>query len=95
MKRTPEERKTKTVPHLLERHKPEIIEQLGAKAFELLTPRQARDELGVNSTRIPDLVRQGWLEPAPAEYNVGPAHLYFRWRVEFAKRHRRKYRKSA
>jgi hypothetical protein len=89
MKQMTASKPTRKTFALLDKHKTEIIEELGAKAFDLLSPRQTREELDVDRTRIPDLVRRGWLEAAPAEYNVGPAHFYYRWRVEFVKRFKR------
>lgn len=88
------------VEDLLRKHKAEIIEELGAAAFDLLSPRQARIALGLEhedrrkrEQAIPELTRQGWLEPAPADSDVGSAHLYSRWRVEFVKRFKKSYKK--
>lgn len=83
------------VPKLLDDHKNTLIEELGPRAFELLSPRQVMEELGISKgARIPDLIRQGWLEPAQGQ-DIGPAHLYYRWRVEFVKRFKRSYKRSA
>lgn len=82
------------VPELLEKHKADIMEELGKSAFDLLAPRQVAKELNdMDARRLPDLVRQGWLAPAPVP-PIGTANLYYRWRVEFIKRYRRTYSKE-
>jgi hypothetical protein len=78
---------------LLEEHKVSLIESLGASAFDLLTPKQVAGVLSIDVSRITDLTRQGWLASAPEEYDVGNAHLYYRWRVEFVKRYKTSYKK--
>lgn len=83
--------KVKRVAPLLKEHKAEIMEELGASAFDLLSPKQVEKQLGAAPS---ELTRQGWLEPAPEDKNVGPAHLYYRWRVEFVKRFRKPYKSS-
>lgn len=90
-----ERRKVKKVPELLRLHKDTIINELGPRAYELLTPSQVRSELDIDSGKkaaLPDLIRQEWLEPAHG-YDAGPAHLYYRWRVEFIKRFKGKHEK--
>lgn len=82
------------VPGLLDKHKAEIMEELGKSAFDLLSPKQVATELDVDTRKLPDLVRQGWLAPAPVP-SIGTANLYYRWRVEFVKRHKKTYQKSA
>lgn len=82
------------VPGLLDRYRSEIIEGLGKSSFDLLSPKQVAAELNVDTRKLPDLVRQGWLTPAPVPA-IGTANLYYRWRVEFVKRHKRTYQKSA
>jgi hypothetical protein len=79
---------------LLEKHRSALIEDLGAAAFDLLTPKQTANVLGVDVPRISDLVRQGWLASAPTEYDAGHAHQYYRWRVEFVKRYKTTYKKK-
>lgn len=70
---------------LLDQHKTAIIEALGNRAFDMLTPSEVASELGLSHTRrIPELIRLGWLEPIPNK-DVGKAHQYYRWRVEFVK----------
>jgi len=77
---------------LLEQHEAALIKELGPSAFDLLSPRQVASELEVDVPRITDLVRQGWLEAAPGQ-DVGHAHQYYRWRVEFVKRYKTTYQK--
>lgn len=91
---------TEKAKKLLEEHESEIIKQLGPKAFELLTPAETAQELGLKERKgkpatihIPDLIRQGWLEPAPGK-NIGSAYQYYRWRVEFVKQFKRTYKTS-
>lgn len=84
-------RVVKKATELLQQHEASLIKELGPAAFELLSPRQVADELGVTVPRITDLVRQGWLEAAPGR-DVGHAHQYYRWRVEFVKRYRTPYK---
>lgn len=81
------------VPALLEQHRGGIIEEMGASAFDLLTPAQVASELGVSVSTLPDLVRQSWL--AGSGQKAGNAHLYYRWRVEFARRYRKPYGRKA
>ncbi len=78
---------------LLESHKFELIAELGHTAFDLLTPREAADILEVNTKLLPDLIRQKWLEAVPGK-NIGSAHQYYRWRVEFIKRYRGHYKRT-
>lgn len=85
--------KVQKVDELLQRHKASLIEQLGASAFDTLTPHETAEEIDINSTRIPDLIRQGWLEPAPNK-DVGRAHQYYRWRVMFVKQFKQRYNKK-
>jgi hypothetical protein len=81
---------SKKVTDLLKEHKAEVIEDLGASAFDLLTPQETAALAGVEETkRLPELIRQGWLEPAPGK-DIGTAHQYYRWRAEFV----RQYKKS-
>lgn len=94
-----EESKDRTVQKafkMLKKHEKSLIRELGKSAEDLLTPRQAalalfEDEHKV--ARLGDLVRQGWLAPVP-DKDVGHAHQYYRWRVEFVKRYRQTYRKK-
>lgn len=82
---------------LLKKHERALIKELGTAAMELLTPKQVAMELFANERKVSllgDLVRQGWLAPAP-DKDVGHAHQYYRWRVEFVKRHRTTYKKAA
>jgi hypothetical protein len=79
---------------LLRKHEKPLIRELGASAFDLLTPTQAANELSVGVPRLGDLVRQCWLAAAP-DKDVGHAHQYYRWRVEFVKRYRTTYKKAA
>lgn len=94
------ERKDRTVQKaadLLKKHEKALRRELGKSAEELLTPRQVAEELfgyADQVTRLGDIVRQGWLAPAP-EKDVGHAHQYYRWRVEFVKRYRTTYKKAA
>jgi hypothetical protein len=88
----PKERSTRKVATLLEQHEEALKAELGASAYDLLSPRQTSVILGVEPGRITDLTRQGWLEPAPVE-KIGPAKLYYRWRVEFVRRYRKTYSK--
>lgn len=78
---------TRKASELLDQHKMAIIEELGNTAFDLLTPRQTATMLGVKVPRLSDLNKEKWLEPA-AQSDIGHANLYYRWRVEFIKRHR-------
>src|ERR1041385_7267534 len=81
---------------LLQKHEKAIRRELGKSAEDLLTPRQAAKELFSDEGKVRwlgDLVRQGWLAPAPGK-DVGHAHQYYRWRVEFVKRYRRTYTKK-
>ncbi len=82
------ERKAERIEDLLREHKTELLEELGSSAFDLLTPQETASMVGVNAKRIPDLLREGWLEPAPGK-DVGRAHQYYRWRVVFVQRFRR------
>lgn len=91
MTETKEKRVTQKALRLLELHENEIIKELGASAFELLTPKRAAQEIGILPKSITDLVRQKWLASVPDE-NAGPAHLYYRWRVEFVKRYKLKHK---
>ena len=78
---------------LLQKHEKSLKKELGKSAEELLTPRETASELFSNADKVPllgDLVRQGWLAPAP-DKDVGHAHQYYRWRVEFVKRYRTTY----
>ncbi len=79
---------------LLKKHEKAFKKELGPVAFELLTPIQTANELSVGVPRLGDLVRQGWLAPVPGK-DVGHAHQYYRWRVEFVKRYRTTYKKAA
>lgn len=78
---------TEKASKLLDAHKMEIIEELGNTAFDLLTPKQTAAMLNVPVPRLSDLNKEKWLEPA-AQSDIGHANLYYRWRVEFIKRHR-------
>jgi hypothetical protein len=88
------ERKTEKIVGLLAAHKSEVIERLGASAFELLTPRETAELIGIPSNRIPDIIRQGWLEPVPGK-DVGQGHQYYRWRVVFVQQYRKGYKYHA
>jgi hypothetical protein len=73
---------------LLAEHETSIIKQLGSRAFDMLTPAEVAIELRLESTRrIPELMRLGWLESVP-DKDVGKAHQYYRWRVEFVKKYK-------
>lgn len=79
---------------LLEEHELEIIKELGASAFDELSPKEVADILGYTKTKhLTDLVRQTWLAPIPGK-KIGSANLYFRWRVEFVRRYKKRYGKS-
>jgi hypothetical protein len=73
---------------LLDTHKTAIIEELGVSAFDILPPKEVAIMVGVAGSRIPDLIREGWLEPAPGK-DIGQAHQYYRWRVVFVQRFRK------
>jgi hypothetical protein len=88
-----DQRPTERAHKLLEMHETAIIKELGSTAFDLLTPKQSAALLGIEVPRLSDLVRQGWVEPSPAEM-IGPAKLYYRWRIEFARRYRGKHSKK-
>ena len=89
------DRVSKKVTLLLKEHKAEIIESLGASAFDLLTPQEAARLIGLDTTKgIPELIRQGWLEPAPGK-DIGTAHQYHHWRAEFVKRYKTNRQKVA
>lgn len=87
------DRSVKRAATLLEQHRTAIIDELGPAAFELLSPKQVADELKIGVPRMTDLVRQGWLAGVPG-HDVGHAHQYYRWRVEFVKRHRSTHEKE-
>jgi hypothetical protein len=92
-----EERKDRSVQKaaaLLKKHEKALRRELGKSADDLLTPKQVADELSTIVPHLGDLVRQGWLAPAP-DKDVGHAHQYYRWRVEFVKRYRTTYKKAA
>lgn len=82
------DRKAERVSSLLEAHKTELIEELGPRAFDTLTPQETAQIAGVDAKRLPDLLREGWLEPIPGK-DVGRAHQYYRWRAVFVQRYRR------
>ena len=89
-----EQEKTRVVgkaAKLLQEHEATLIKELGPTAFDLLSPRQTAEALAIPVPRITDFVRQGWLEPAPGQ-DVGHAHQYYRWRVEFVKRYKATYK---
>jgi hypothetical protein len=82
---------------LIKKHEKMLIRELGPSAFELLSPKQTAKELLRDEHKVSqlgDLIRQGWLAPAP-DKDVGHAHQYYRWRVEFVKRYRTTYKKAA
>ncbi|GAC1468915.1 MAG: hypothetical protein PVS3B3_24870 [Ktedonobacteraceae bacterium] len=83
-----EKHKAEKILELLQTHEMPLIKELGSSAFDLLSPARAASEIGVNTSRITDLVRHGWLTYVP-NMSAGPAHFYYRWRVEFVKRHKR------
>lgn len=84
----PDSRISKKVAELLKLHKTDLLMELGATAFDLLTPQETANLIGLSDTkRVPELIRQGWLEAAPGK-DIGTAHQYFRWRVEFVRRHK-------
>jgi len=87
------ERKADKIAGLLGAHKSEIIVSLGAAAFDVLTPRETATIVGVERKRIPDLIREGWLEPIPGK-DVGQAHQYYRWRAVFAHQFRKTRQKG-
>jgi hypothetical protein len=82
------DRKASRVTTLLDEHKATVIEQLGACAFELMTPRETAEMIGIEPKRIPDLIREGWLDWVPGK-DIGHAHQYYRWRVTFVQQFRR------
>lgn len=90
----PDSRVSKRVTELLKEHKTDLILEMGSAAFDLMTPQETAKYIGLDATkRIPELIRQGWLEPAEGK-DIGTAHQYHRWRVEFVKRHK-KVRKNS
>jgi len=81
---------------LLKKYEKALVRELGKSAEDLLTPKQTALVLFEDESKVPrlgDLVRQGWLAPAP-DRDVGHAHQYYRWRVEFVKRYRQTYKKK-
>lgn len=94
MSDTKERKPTIKAQRLLDTHEASVIKELGPAAFELLTPAQTARELSVEPSRISDLVRQGWLAGAPGK-DVGMAHQYYRWRVEFVKRYKASRKKES
>lgn len=88
-----ERKKADRAKDLLDKQKTTIIEELGQSAFDLLPPRETAELIGVEAKRIPDLLREGWLEPAPGK-DVGHAHQYYRWRAVFVQRFRRTRQKA-
>lgn len=82
------DRKAEKITSLLEAHKIGVIEELGPRAFDMLTPQETAQIAGVDAKRLPDLLREGWLEPIPGK-DVGRAHQYYRWRAVFIQRYRR------
>jgi hypothetical protein len=82
------ERKADKIAGLLAAHKAEIIESLGPSAFDVLTPQETAPLAGVKIDRIPDLIREGWLEPVPGK-DIGRAHQYYRWRAVFVQQFRK------
>jgi hypothetical protein len=84
--------KNEKAKRLVTKHQLEIIEELGPRALDLLTPGEAAGVLDIETMRIPDLIREGWLAAAPGK-DIGSAHQYYRWRVELVKRYRRRYEK--
>lgn len=89
----PSERKADKVANLLDTHKTAIIEQLGPAAFDILTPQETAQVAGIDVKRIPDLIREGWLEPVPGK-DIGRAHQYYRWRAVFVQRFRKTRQKQ-
>ena len=87
------ERKADKIAGLLAAHKGEIIEQLGASAFDVLPPKETAAIVGVKGDRIPDLIREGWLEPVPGK-DIGQAHQYYRWRAVFVQQFRKTRQKK-
>jgi hypothetical protein len=81
------DRKAEKIVSLLAAHKGDIIEQLGVSAFDVLPPRETAAIVGVKVDRIPDLIREGWLEPIP-DKDIGQAHQYYRWRAVFVQQFR-------
>jgi hypothetical protein len=81
----------KKAQEMLAQHQLAIIQELDGRAFDLLTPRETAAVLGIDASRIPDLIRQKWLEGAPGK-KLGSANQYYRWRVEFVKRYRGTYK---
>lgn len=82
------DRKADKIASLLATQKSIIIEQLGASAFDVLTPHEAATVAGVATNRLPDLIREGWLEPVPGK-DIGRAHQYYRWRAVFVQQFRK------
>ena len=82
------DRRAEKIASLLAAHKGAIIEQLGASAFDVLTPQEAATLAGVDTKRVPDLIREGWLEPVPGK-DIGRAHQYYRWRAVFVQQFRK------
>jgi hypothetical protein len=89
----PENRTSQRAQAIIQENKAAIIEELGASAFDLLTPREVAAALEINSKRIPDYNRWGWLEPAPGK-DAGQAHQYYRWRVVAVQRLKKPRRKK-
>lgn len=85
---------TEKAKQLLASHQLDIIEELGTTAFDLLTPAEAAKEIDVPTSRLPDLIRQGWLAYVPGK-DIGSAHQYYRWRAEFVKRYRGQYSRKS
>jgi hypothetical protein len=81
----PQRRTSQKAQELIQQHKGAIIEELGPHAFDLLTPQEVATELEIETKRIPEYIRWGWLDPVPGK-DVGSAHQYYRWRVESVKR---------
>ncbi len=85
------DRKADKIVGLLAAHKAEIIENLGASAFDVLSPKETAAIVGVD--RLSDLIREGWLEPIPGK-DIGQAHLYYRWRAVFVRQYRKTRKKE-
>lgn len=82
------DRKAGKLADLLEKHKAEVIEHLGPRAFDILTPYETAQVIGISVKRLPDLIREGWLEPIPGK-DIGRAHQYYRWRAVFVQQFRK------
>lgn len=84
-------KENKRAKQMREQHQAEIILELGPAAFDLLSPKETAHLLGIPTPGLINLIRNSWIVPAPAHFDIGHAHRYFRWDVELARRYRRQY----